>query len=155
MKRTLIITVLLMTAVIAAAESSAAPALEDPVLPGMNLADARIDYRAALKGLDWDISWDDWCLWGKKEDLEDVAYCFDDAGNLLTIEYNRRCPDDTWSAVYLELSDTLTDLMGPKTAVGGGDADYWSGGGWNAELSAKYLDEADGLDPVVHLEIYR
>ncbi|MBD3400119.1 MAG: hypothetical protein GF399_07290 [Candidatus Coatesbacteria bacterium] len=150
-------TAVLLLLIVSLATAAGAPALEleDPVLPGMNLTDSRAEYREYLENDGWKLTGDEWCLWGEKDDIEDVAYCFDDKGELLSVEYNRRCPGDSWSAVLIELSEKLTELMGPKSATGGPRFDCWSGGGWNAELSAKYLDEADGLDPVVHLEIYR
>ncbi|OGD72469.1 MAG: hypothetical protein A2Y64_05335 [Candidatus Coatesbacteria bacterium RBG_13_66_14] len=132
---------------------SAVPALafEDPFLPDLELGAARETVKQALQDDGYKLSWDEWCLWGTRDDLYDIAYCFGEYGELKSVEYHQRCPGDTWSDVYFEWRDLLVDLYGPKASVTDDEADYWSAGTFEIAMSLKYLDEADGLDPVLEI----
>lgn len=148
MRRTAVLLLLIVS--LAPAADGTALELEDPVLPGMNLTDSRAEYREYLENDGWKLTGDEWCLWGERES-EDVAYCFDDAGELLSVEYNRCCPGDSWVEVSMELADLLSKICGPR-AYADDDGDYWSCNGWEIALTVKYLDT---VNPVVHLLIER
>jgi len=141
---------LLLTAFLpVSAAFAAAPA--DPFLPGLDLGAARETVKQALQDEGYKLSWDEWCLWGTQGDIYDVAYCFGEYGELKSVEYHQRCPGDTWGDAYFDWRDRFVDLYGPAAGVTDGEADYWSAGTYEIEMRLKYLDEADGLDPVLEI----
>ncbi|MCX7022207.1 MAG: hypothetical protein NTW26_08065 [bacterium] len=145
---------LAMPAVLAGALVVSAEAVEvpaDPFLPGVELGAARETVKQALQDEGYKLSWDEWCLWGSRDDLCDIAYCFGEYGELKSVEYHQRCPGDTWPDASLEWRDRLMETFGPRASVTDDEADYWSAGVYEIEMSLKYLDEADGLDPVIEI----
>jgi len=146
--------VLAIPVVLAGALAASAEAVEtsgDPFLPGLELGAARETVKEALQEQGYELSWDEWCLWGTRDDFSDIAYCFGERGELKSVEFHQRCPGDTWTDSYFEWHDRIVDLYGPAANVTDDEADYWSAGIYEIAMSLKYLDEADGLDPVIEI----
>jgi hypothetical protein len=143
---------LLLTSLCVVVTAAFAEAPADPFLPGLELGASREAVKEALQDEGYELSWDEWCLWGTRDDLYDIAYCFGEHGELKSVEYHQRCPGDTWSDVYLEWRDRFIDLFyEPSASVTDDEPSCWFAGAYVVEISLKYLDEADGLDPVIEI----
>ncbi len=127
--------------------------LIDPFLPGLELGNGRETVKEALQDEGYKLSWDEWCLWGTRDDIYDIAYCFGEYGELKSIEYHQRCPGDTWTEVTREWHTRLVDIFGPSRSTEEEGPKYWSTADWEVEMGQKYTDEADGLDTLIYIYI--
>ncbi len=144
-----------LIAVVCLAAPALAEAPADPFLPGLELGAARETVKQALQDEGYKLSWDEWCLWGTRDDLYDVAYCFGEHGELKSIEYHQRCPGDTWGEAYSEWRDRfINHHYEPSASVTDDEPSCWFAGAYVVEMRLKYLDEADGLDPVIEILLF-
>ncbi len=148
-----VLALLIMTTLCVTVSAESVEVLNDPFLPDLELGNGRETVKETLQDEGYKLSWDEWCLWGTRDDLYDIAYCFGEYGELKSIEYHQRCPGDTWTEVYFEWRDRFFELYGPSASETDGEADYWSAGRYEIEMGLKYLDEDDGLDPLIYIYI--